>query len=522
MASAREFADKKDYFKAAAAARRALRMSPKDLAANRLMAEMAEAVQAKEAVSWRKTIAEMQPGVAKNYLDWAETALLFRDTANASEALSRLDEAGKNTAAYHEMAARVAVQTGRSSEVYAHVTAAAQLEPQNENYQLQLAAVQLGSPLQEIRKGARARVEQLAESPKVRRQALRMLIQAALSERDGAGALKFANDLMTGPNGLFEDRVLYLKLLGYLKRPEYWWFLAQLGSELPESDDDLVTLLSWMNNNGLPLLTLNFIKQLPNDRTERANVSPVIAEAHALTGGWGKLKSILRFQKWGELEFQREALTARVAQNDGDDTGAHSHWAAAMALAGERREALGALGRFAQAWKWDEEYTNVVWAFANGRDHPMSALQELLGKFTSEGKTRGILRVFNRMLELDPQNLNAKNNVAYALLILNMEPDRAQKLAYEARTADPANPEYSATYALALNAKGKTDAAYKILQGLDATDRRSPATALCFGVVLAAQGKNDEARAFLDEAEKGALLPEEKMLAAKTREKRPR
>ena len=168
MALAREFADRKEYLQAALAARRALQLSPHDLAANRLMAEMAEAVQTKEAVTWRKTIAEMQPGVARNYLDWAETSLHFRDATSAREALSHLSAAEKDTAAYHDLAARLAVLTGQTSQVYAHVAAAAQLEPHNDNYQLQFGALQLGSPLAEIRKGAVAKIEQLTESPRIR------------------------------------------------------------------------------------------------------------------------------------------------------------------------------------------------------------------------------------------------------------------------------------------------------------------------------------------------------------------
>ena len=384
MALAREFADRKEYLQAALAARRALQLSPHDLAANRLMAEMAEAVQTKEAVTWRKTIAEMQPGVARNYLDWAETSLHFRDATSAREALSHLSAAEKDTAAYHDLAARLAVLTGQTSQVYAHVAAAAQLEPHNDNYQLQFGALQLGSPLAEIRKGAVAKIEQLTESPRIRRQALRLLIQSALSEGDGPRTLKYANDLMNGPDGIFDDRMLYLKLLGKLKRPEYWWFLAQLGAALPDNDGDLVTLLSWMNNNGLSRLTLKWTDEVPNQRSERVPVCVAIGEAHALLGNWGKLKSLLRYQKWGDLEFQREALTARVAREEGDDIGAGSHWTAAVTLAADRRTALSALGRFAMAWKWEKEYTSLCWTIANGRSQQASALHQLLQKYTAE------------------------------------------------------------------------------------------------------------------------------------------
>ena len=203
----------------------------------------------------------------------------------------------------------------------------------------------------------------------------------------------------------------------------------------------------------------------------------------------------------------------------GDEAGAHSHWNAAVTLAGERRDALSALARFASAWKWDEEYTNLLWVIARGRNEPAMALQRLLRKYTMEGNTRELLSVFNRMSELDPQNLNTKNNVAYALLILGMEADRAHMLSTEVYKADPTNAEFVSTYALSQNLKGKPDVALKALQKLPESELRIPSTALCYGIVLAAKGQEDEARVFLETAEAGRLLPQEKAMVLKAREK---
>ena len=224
-------------------------------------------------------------------------------------------------------------------------------------------------------------------------------------------------------------------------------------------------------------------------------------------------------KKWGDLEFQREALTARVARAEDDTPGASSHWSAAVQLAGDRRESLTALARFATAWGWDDEFINLLWVVANGRTQQSGALQQLLRKYTAEGKTRDLLRVFSRMLEIDGQNLTTKNNVAYALLLLNLETERANVLAYEVRNSDPTNAQFAATYALSLYAKDKFDGALKVLQQLDEKERRNPTTALSYGVILAAKGMKDEAAEYLDIAEKSNLLPEERTLAEKARAK---
>ena len=522
LASAHEYAEKKDYMQAALAARRAVMLNPKDLEANRLMAEMAEAVNQKEAITWRKGITELQPGVTANYVAWAESAIRFRDVDSAKEALAKIDAAGKNSSGYHDMAARLAVLTGDTSEVVAHVAAAAQLDPGNETYQLQSAAVQLGSPITAVRQNAAATVEKLAESPKVRREALLMLSQSHLANGEGTSSLKYAHQLMSGSDGTFEDRMLYLKLLAHLKRTEYWWFLAQWHAALPTKNEDLVTLLSWMNNNRLAALTLTWTDEMLNERTERPPVCVAVAEAHALLGNWGRLKTMLKYQQWGELEFQREALTARVSREDGNNAVANKHWDAALTMARDNPEHLGALARFAVAWKWEEQYTSVLWALARGRNiaNAKPALQVLLRKYSAENNTGQLLSVFNRMLEIEPgNNWNMKNNIAYALMVMNLEPRRAQALALAVHEAEPGNTEFAATYAMALFQKGKPDQALKILQQFNEKDLKVPATALCYGMVLVANGKDAEARKYLEAAEAGTLLPQEKNLLQRTREK---
>ena len=67
-----------------------------------------------------------------------------------------------------------------------------------------------------------------------------------------------------------------------------------------------------------------------------------------------------------------------------------------------------------------------------------------------------------------------------------MELERATALALQVTKDDPENPQFAATYALALYAKDKFDPALKVLQDINEKDRRTPSTALCYGIVLAA------------------------------------
>ncbi|HZJ16639.1 MAG TPA: hypothetical protein VFD27_16405 [Chthoniobacteraceae bacterium] len=555
ITNSRQFLERKDYGQAWVSAGRAVQLDRNNVEAIRLMAEAAEAEgrdnkvveKRMQALALRKRVAELQPGVNENYLDVARAAMEVRDPRTAEEALSKLNEAGKKSAAYHEVAAKLALVSGQGSQIEGHVTEAARLDPENETYQLQLAAVRLGSPVPEIRKGAVATLEQLAENPKVRRQALRTLLQTSFFTGEMDRAMNFANQLKSGPEAQFEDQMLFLNLLGRLKRHEFWWYVAQLEAGPPADDQDLTNALSWLNNHGLPAVARDWAKRLPEERRYRLPVTLAYAESlvmlasarekedpAAAAADWDQLEQLLKLVKdWRDLDFQREALFARLlrARGDakGDDalkTSSRDHWGKAVSAAGSRPFALQALVRFATAWKWNDEYIRLLWTIANGRENPQPALQILLRKYVAENKTRELVAVFTRMLELNPNDAAAKNNLAYALLLLNQDWDRAQILAAEANKSDPKNPGYAATYAYSIYLKGKkmsteVDKALKVMDAVDPEALKVPSTALCYGLLLSAKGDTEAARKYLQLANAGQLLPEEKLLAGRELERLP-
>jgi len=112
--------------------------------------------------------------------------------------------------------------------------------------------------------------------------------------------------------------------------------------------------------------------ELPNDRDERVPVCVAVAEAHTLLGNWGKLRTVLKVQsgKWGDLEFQREALNARVDREDGNEPGSKKALGSRSDIGARKPGALTALARFATAWKWDDQYADLLWHVADGRMKP--------------------------------------------------------------------------------------------------------------------------------------------------------
>ena len=60
---ARVLFDKKDYSQALIAAQWALRVDPRNLSANRMMADLADIAGSSQAMYWRRAVAELEPGV---------------------------------------------------------------------------------------------------------------------------------------------------------------------------------------------------------------------------------------------------------------------------------------------------------------------------------------------------------------------------------------------------------------------------------------------------------------------------
>ena len=534
LTNSRQFLEQKDYNQAWLSAGVAYHVDPRNVEALRQMAAVAEAAGREnkdvekrvQALALRKRVVELQP-VNENHLAVAKAALEVNDRRTAEEALGKLDEPGKKSAAYHEVAAKLALLSGQGSVIEGHVSEAARLDPENETYQLQLAAVRLGSPVLEIRNSAIATLEQLAKNSKVRRQAMRTLLQASLAAGEMDKAIRIANELKSGPEAQFGDQMLFLNLLGRLKRHEFWWYLAQLEAGPPADDQDLTNLLSWLNNRRLPAVARDWAKRLPEERRLRIPVVLAYAESLVLSNSPDDLEVLLKLSKdWGDLEFQREALLAWLLRAKGDETSSRNYWGKAVSSAGSRGFALQALVRFATAWKWNDEYNGLLWIIAKGRENPEPALQILLRKYVAENKTRELVAVFTRMLELNPNDAAAKNNLAYALLLVNQDWDRAQKLAEEANKADPKNPGYAATYAYAIYLKGRKmsteiDKALKVMNVVDPEALKVPSTALCYGLLLSAKGDTAEARKYLQLANAGQLLPEEKLIAGRELERLP-
>lgn len=514
---ARTFLEKKDYGQALIAAQWALRMSPRSVEANRIMADLADLAGSSQAVFWHRAVAELEPGVPAHYLKWAEAGLQSNNLPMVEQALAGIPEAARSTAAYHEIAGRLAQVTGKPADAESHFAEAAKLEPANEKYRFGLVTARLGSPDPATRDQARAVIEEFRNRPDLRQRAHYVLIQDHFSRSEWKEGFLLAADLQAIPNAPFEDRMLLLDLLRKFNRPELHSYLMDVQTVAARNPEHAAALVAWMNRNTMALIAADWAKSLPAEIRAHNPVPSAIAESYANLRDWKKVRQIVEEGNWEYTDFMRLALLARALREEGDPLASRNAWNAAVKGAGNRADSLDQLARFAKACGWQSESIDILWQIVRGKSNQQPALAALQVEYAEARNARGLLNVALRRLELTSGDAAAQSDVAALSMLLNVNMDRAQTLARTAFTAQPATPAVAATYAYALHLMGKTEEGLKVMRSLDPALLQKPEFAANYGILLAEAGPHDEAARYLDLAKTGRLLPEEQELIVKAK-----
>jgi hypothetical protein len=175
------------------------------------------------------------------------------------------------------------------------------------------------------------------------------------------------------------------------------------------------------------------------------------------------------------------------------------------------------LAEVVMKWGWRDEAIELLWLAGKDPMNGDEALQTLYSYFAKTGATQDLYRVLLHRQGLKPDDRGIQNNVAQLSLLLNLNVERAQKLARELHETEPSNAVYASTYAFALHAQGESKKAEKVMSALSPEQLRQPEIAAYYGIVLAGAGDHARAAEFLDLSEKGGLLPEERALVEKAR-----
>jgi Flp pilus assembly protein TadD len=501
---------------AALAARSVLEFKPASADANRIMAQVSEHIGDRSAVDWRRKVVELEPHSAEDTLALARCALQFGDTAGAERALLALDESGRKTAGYHAVTAMIAQSRHQNEKADAEWNKAIELSPGEPAYKLQLGLLRLRSKEEQSHKAGKAILKELVSDSKYRASATRALITESITrQEDMSEILEVARDLQSYPEATFNDHLLYLSLLHQLGSEQFIAYLTELESQTRTKPLELAMLLSWMSANQLNLLALDFVKGLSQITTQTWPVPITVAEIRAKLRDWDGLEALVKNVQWGQFEFLRHAYLALAFRKQDHPAAAEREWSLAQKMASAEPQFLATLARTTNGWGWQNETVELLWALAKHPQKQREALHELYLRYADSEDTAGLYRVLLRLAEIEPNDLTIQNNLAQISLLLNVDVERARKIAADVYWKERSKPGYASTYAFALYTKGDVSGALKVMNELSPSDLRDPSVATYYAIFLAASGNTDRAEEYLKLASAAKLLWEEKELVRK-------
>jgi hypothetical protein len=501
---------------AALSARRALQLNPSSPAVIRVLANVAERANDRTALDWRRKACELEPNSIEDRLALANCALQFNDVATAEKTLRQVNENARLTAEFHVATARLAEAKKEPGDAESHWAEAVKLAPNNKSYQLQfgLALLRIDNPAK--RETGVAMLNQLRGDEKQRAPATRALIvDGAAHHAHGEKLAALARELQDYPGATFSDRLLYLDILRQLRDPQFTRYLTDIEKDAASNPANLASVLSWMNANGMSLLAIDFVRTLPNDVLAKWPIPLAIAESYSKLADWPGLESWVKNKSWDQFDFLRHAYLALALREEDKPVAADREWTAAQKQAGSQVQFLSMLSRAASNWGWQTETSELLWMLTKHAETRLEAFQELYQRYAETGDTPGLYRVLVRLAELEPEDMRIQNNLAQVSTLLNVDVERARKLAADIYRKEGSNPAYAATYAFALYAKGDMNGALDVMNRLNDSQLRDPRVAVYYGAFLAAVGHTQKAQEYLQLGASAKLLPEEKALIAK-------
>jgi tetratricopeptide (TPR) repeat protein len=487
------------------------------------MADLIEAGRSRAALLWRSRVVELSPHSLDDRLALARTAMTFSDHANAVEALDGVDAAGRNTAAFHNVAGAVSLAINRPQQAETHFLQAIGLEPNNPFLQLNLSVVRLRGTNAQTLAEARNALQSISVNPTnstLRCQALRELAVDAMRNNQTNATLALSQQLVQETGSGFKDRILRLDVLRITKDAGFKPALAGFQSEAATNPASLYELGSWQMANTSAAETLAWLRTLPLNIRSNQPAAMFMAECYAQVNDWNGLQAFLDEQNWGEMDCARHVFKARALRESRLTGAAKAEWEIALkSLNGQRSGAvmLKHLLQMVTTWGWRGEAEEILWITVNRYPAERWAFQTLSQILLVEGRTRPLLALYSQEFRRLPSNLAIKNNLAMTAILLEASELKPHDLAKEVYQKSPTNPAYASTYAYSLHLQENDSQALKIFQSLKPQDLQHPAIAGYYALVLKATGDKQKAKAYLDWADKGVLLPEEKKLFEQAR-----
>ncbi|MEN3371200.1 MAG: hypothetical protein V7609_3343 [Verrucomicrobiota bacterium] len=517
IAEANALVNEGDFKRASLDARRLLQINPKSAEACRILARIAEKAGLRASLDWRRRVMDLGEATPNDLILLARAGIRFDDRATADVAMSRLPESAKETAEYHALLADIAFAQRDGVEMERQLSAASRLEPSNKDYAMRLAALRLGANDFELRDRGKETLREMKKDPALRRDAVRYLAEGALRQGDNSEALTLARELDALPGKTYADRLVFLTALQAARDSGFPAYLEELQTSSAGDAEQAAALMTWMNVHKMSREAIAWSAKLDPAVIGHKLVQVSLSDAFVTERDWAGLQRLVKSGNWGNFDFLRNALSARALRETGAEPDSTAQWNEAMKKVSANSRHILMLMETVEKWGWRTEAIDLLWLAAKDPARSDEALGALYRYFAKNGDTENLYRVLLHRIETQPDDRKVQNNFAQLSLLLNLNVDRAQKMARDLAEKEPSNPAYVSTCAFALFTQGDVKKARKTIETLSDAQLHQPEVAAYYGMILAAAGEQVRAVEFLDLGEKATLLPPEKALVEKAR-----
>ena len=507
----------KNYEEAARLAREVGAVDNRSLRAARIAAESLQRLGLADSVRWWRRLADLSRYDVDSVSWWANAALQFDDQRSAYSAL-RLFPRGTDTAAYHDIAGRIALSRNDRDKARFHLKRALEQSPADPEIEARFAEAHLDSPEVAERQRSVELLERMAAGSRSP-WALSTLTREALGRGDASRAQQLSVQLLGLTNLAFADRLVHLSVLRQGKSANYPAELARLRTEAADDPVLLARWLGWMSEEGMADDALRWFGGLSAERQNQSVVMSAVADLHVALADWKGLREWVYNANWAELEVRRMAFEALAFSRleAGGPGAVDGSWRKALREANGQAQHLHWLAGRAETWALFSAAEATLWMMVQKDVDADGSLERLGAVYRRLGQADGLLKVAKRQLELHPRDPAFEADVLYFSALLEIETLQLRPLAERVEARMAGSPAAAVAVAMFKARANQSEAGLRILQGLPATELAAPARRALLTLLLAQDSDRAAARAELETAATTGLLPEEAEMLAEAR-----
>jgi tetratricopeptide (TPR) repeat protein len=493
-------------------ARSAHGLDPNNLRALRMLAEMYEGTGAREALAYRRSVAESAGATGQDRAAYLRVLIRAGRLDLADEFVRKMGVTGRADPVVAALIADLLRMRGQPEEARAveDLAAASSVLGEKTTAELIQARGRLESPDPAERAQARATLLRIGASkvPEAR-DALRIL--AAAPDRTEKETREIIRLLEANPLNPAADFFL-AKTLTLELRPDWRGAVLEEARKLWSggTEEQRTALAEFLMRHG----DAEGVLDLPVTRQGRAFLLRL--DALARLGRWPTIREelVLASAEKNALDpFFIEVFQARVAQEMREISMADVRWKQAMSKAAGNPQKLEFLANFAEK---SGNLPMAAEAYRSMVKFPAAAVPGYLGliriaeKRADVRQLRDVIGELSRQLPEDPA---PKNDLAYLNLLLNDRIDDSLQISRDLVSALPDRAAYRTTLALAYLRKNESQ---KALAAYDETkidwSAALPGWQAVRAAVLAANGQEEEARRLAASINWDRLKPQERDL----------